>query len=95
MNKEQQKHPSENIDRQDIVSVKDTGVSIDHEVMLRLLTKLICKSKTGTGSGLFYRKASQGIMVGFGQETLDADVELAFFELLQPFLNGYFRWIVD
>lgn len=34
-------------------------------------------------------------MVGFGQETLDADVELAFFELLQSFLNGYFRWIVD
>jgi signal transduction histidine kinase len=40
-----------------IVSVKDTGVGIDSEIMSRLFTKFTSKSQTGTGLGLFISKS--------------------------------------
>ena len=40
-----------------IVSVKDTGVRIDSEIMSRLFTKFTSKSQTGTGLGLFISKS--------------------------------------
>jgi signal transduction histidine kinase len=39
-----------------LVSVKDTGSGIDHEIMPRLFTKFVAKSNTGTGLGLFISK---------------------------------------
>jgi len=40
-----------------LVSVKDTGQGIDHEIMPRLFTKFAAKSETGTGLGLFISKS--------------------------------------
>ncbi len=40
-----------------IVSVKDTGVGIDSDMMPRLFTKFSSKSQTGTGLGLFISKS--------------------------------------
>ena len=39
-----------------IVSVKDTGIGIDHEIIPRLFTKFTSKSFKGTGLGLFISK---------------------------------------
>jgi signal transduction histidine kinase len=39
-----------------IVSIKDTGSSIDPELMPRLFTKFATKSETGTGLGLYLSK---------------------------------------
>jgi signal transduction histidine kinase len=39
-----------------IVSIKDTGRSIDPEIMPRLFTKFATKSETGTGLGLYLSK---------------------------------------
>jgi signal transduction histidine kinase len=44
-------------DGQAVVSVKDTGVGIDSEIMSRLFTKFTSKSQTGTGLGLFISKS--------------------------------------
>jgi signal transduction histidine kinase len=43
-------------DRWVIVSVKDTGIGIDSEIMPRLFTKFATKSFKGTGLGLFISK---------------------------------------
>lgn len=40
-----------------IVSVKDTGIGIDQEIMSRLFSKFASKSFTGTGLGLFISKS--------------------------------------
>jgi signal transduction histidine kinase len=40
-----------------IVTVKDTGTGIDSDVMPRLFTKFVSKSRTGTGLGLFIVKS--------------------------------------
>jgi signal transduction histidine kinase len=40
-----------------IVSIKDTGIGIDHELMPRLFTKFASKSFVGTGLGLFISKS--------------------------------------
>jgi two-component system sensor histidine kinase VicK len=40
-----------------IVSVKDSGVGIDPEILPRLFTKFVTKSDKGTGLGLFISKA--------------------------------------
>jgi two-component system, OmpR family, sensor histidine kinase VicK len=40
-----------------IVSIKDTGIGIDPEIMPRLFTKFATKSETGTGLGLFISKS--------------------------------------
>jgi two-component system sensor histidine kinase VicK len=40
-----------------IVSIKDTGIGIDPEIMPRLFTKFATKSETGTGLGLFICKS--------------------------------------
>jgi two-component system sensor histidine kinase VicK len=40
-----------------VVSVKDTGTGIDHELMPRLFTKFATKSYQGTGLGLFISKS--------------------------------------
>jgi signal transduction histidine kinase len=40
-----------------VVSVKDTGLGIDPEIMPRLFTKFTSKSQTGTGLGLFISKS--------------------------------------
>ena len=45
------------IDGQLVVSVKDTGLGIDPEIMPRLFTKFTTKSQTGTGLGLFISKS--------------------------------------
>ncbi|MDQ3908825.1 MAG: HAMP domain-containing histidine kinase, partial [Thermoproteota archaeon] len=39
-----------------IVSIKDTGKSIDSEIMPRLFTKFATKSESGTGLGLYLSK---------------------------------------
>jgi signal transduction histidine kinase len=43
-------------DNQVIVSVKDTGSGIDHEILTRLFSKFSAKSFEGTGLGLFISK---------------------------------------
>ncbi|MGB7662123.1 MAG: HAMP domain-containing sensor histidine kinase, partial [Nitrososphaeraceae archaeon] len=43
-------------DNQVIVSIKDTGSGIDHEILSRLFTKFSAKSFEGTGLGLFISK---------------------------------------
>ena len=43
-------------DNRVIVSIKDTGSGIDHEVLPRLFTKFSAKSFEGTGLGLFISK---------------------------------------
>jgi signal transduction histidine kinase len=43
-------------DNQVIVSIKDTGSGIDHEILPRLFTKFSAKSFEGTGLGLFISK---------------------------------------
>jgi two-component system, OmpR family, sensor histidine kinase VicK len=40
-----------------IVSIKDTGIGIDPEIMPRLFTKFATKSERGTGLGLFISKS--------------------------------------
>jgi signal transduction histidine kinase len=46
-----------------LVSVKDTGIGIDNEIMSRLFTKFVTKSDQGTGLGLFI---SRNIVEGHG-----------------------------
>ena len=43
-------------DNQVIVSIKDTGSGIDHEILPRLFSKFSAKSFEGTGLGLFISK---------------------------------------
>jgi signal transduction histidine kinase len=45
------------IDGRLIVSLKDTSLGIDLEIMPRLFTKFTTKSQTGTGLGLFISKS--------------------------------------
>ncbi len=47
----------EHKDGQVIVSVRDTGMGIDSEIIPRLFTKFTSKSETGTGLGLFLSKS--------------------------------------
>jgi K+-sensing histidine kinase KdpD len=44
-------------DNRVIVSVKDSGSGIDHEISTRLFTKFVTKSERGTGLGLFISKS--------------------------------------
>lgn len=46
-----------------LISIKDTGIGIDPEVMPRLFTKFATKSEKGTGLGLFI---SKGIVEAHG-----------------------------
>jgi signal transduction histidine kinase len=39
------------------VSISDTGIGIDSEILPRLFTKFATKSTTGTGLGLFISKS--------------------------------------
>ena len=48
---------TENIDSQVIVSVKDSGNGIDHEILPKLFSKFTSKSYQGTGLGLFISKS--------------------------------------
>ena len=48
---------AEKVDGQALVSVKDTGVGIDPEIMPRLFEKFVSKSYQGTGLGLFISKS--------------------------------------
>jgi two-component system sensor histidine kinase VicK len=45
-----------NIDAEALVSVTDTGIGIDPEIMPRLFSKFTSKSYQGTGLGLFISK---------------------------------------
>jgi signal transduction histidine kinase len=47
----------EDIQQEVIVSVKDTGEGIDHEILPRLFSKFATKSYHGTGLGLFISKS--------------------------------------
>ena len=47
----------EKVDGQALVSVKDSGIGIDPEIMPRLFEKFISKSYQGTGLGLFISKS--------------------------------------
>jgi signal transduction histidine kinase len=47
---------SQRKDNQVIVSIKDTGSGIDHEILSRLFSKFTAKSFEGTGLGLFISK---------------------------------------
>ena len=40
-----------------VVTIKDTGVGIDSEILPRLFTKFATTSQTGTGLGLFICKS--------------------------------------
>jgi two-component system, OmpR family, sensor histidine kinase VicK len=46
-----------------IVSIKDTGIGIDPEVMPKLFAKFVTRSQQGTGLGLFI---SKGIIEAHG-----------------------------
>jgi signal transduction histidine kinase len=48
---------AEKVDGQALVSVKDSGIGIDPEIMPRLFEKFISKSYQGTGLGLFISKS--------------------------------------
>ena len=48
---------SEKNDNHAMVSVKDTGIGIDPEIMPNLFSKFATKSFSGTGSGLFISKS--------------------------------------
>jgi signal transduction histidine kinase len=48
---------TENIDSQVIISVKDSGNGIDHEILPKLFSKFTSKSYQGTGLGLFISKS--------------------------------------
>jgi two-component system sensor histidine kinase VicK len=50
-------HQKEDIQQEVIVSVKDTGEGIDHEILPRLFSKFATKSYHGTGLGLFISKS--------------------------------------
>lgn len=39
-----------------IVSIKDTGIALDSEILPRLFTKFVTKSFQGTGLGLYLSK---------------------------------------
>jgi signal transduction histidine kinase len=39
-----------------VISVKDSGIGIDEEILPRLFTKFASKSKKGTGLGLYICK---------------------------------------
>lgn len=39
------------------MSISDTGIGIDSEILPRLFTKFVTKSTTGTGLGLFISKS--------------------------------------
>lgn len=43
--------------REALISIKDTGIGIDPEIMPRLFTKFTTKSEKGTGLGLFISKS--------------------------------------
>ena len=47
---------TEKKDNQVIVSIKDTGSGIEHEILPRLFSKFSAKSFEGTGLGLFISK---------------------------------------
>ena len=47
----------ENADQEVVVTIKDTGVGIDSEILPRLFTKFATTSQTGTGLGLFICKS--------------------------------------
>jgi signal transduction histidine kinase len=47
----------EKVDGQALISVKDSGIGIDPEIMPRLFEKFISKSYQGTGLGLFISKS--------------------------------------
>ncbi|MDP9289801.1 MAG: HAMP domain-containing histidine kinase [Thermoproteota archaeon] len=47
-----------NINKQVIVSVKDTGYGIDREIISRLFTKFATKSFDGTGLGLYISRST-------------------------------------
>ena len=47
---------TEKKDKDILVTVKDTGVGIDQEVLPRLFSKFITKSEKGTGLGLYISK---------------------------------------
>jgi nitrogen-specific signal transduction histidine kinase len=47
----------EKADQKVVVTVKDTGIGIDLEILPRLFTKFATKSNTGTGLGLFICKS--------------------------------------
>ncbi len=40
-----------------VITIKDTGVGIDSEILPRLFTKFATTSQTGTGLGLFICKS--------------------------------------
>ena len=48
---------AEKVDGQALISVKDSGIGIDPEIMPRLFEKFISKSYQGTGLGLFISKS--------------------------------------
>jgi signal transduction histidine kinase len=47
----------EKADQEVVVTIKDTGVGIDSEILPRLFTKFATTSQTGTGLGLFICKS--------------------------------------
>jgi signal transduction histidine kinase len=48
---------AEKVDDQAIVSIKDTGIGVDPEILPRLFTKFASKSFQGTGLGLYICKS--------------------------------------
>ena len=55
--KEEEQQQKEDIQQEVIVSIKDTGEGIDHEILPRLFSKFATKSYHGTGLGLFISKS--------------------------------------
>ena len=70
-----------------LVSVKDTGLGIDPEIMPKLFTKFSTKSLTGTGLGLY---VSKNIIESHGGKMLaqnNPDGKGAIFTFTLPIVN--------
>jgi signal transduction histidine kinase len=74
----QRKH---DVNEEAVVSVKDTGVGIDTDVLRRLFSRFTTKSQTaGTGLGLYiYQKVLSKLMVAkYGFRIISMEKELRF-----------------
>ncbi|MFL6382356.1 MAG: sensor histidine kinase [Nitrososphaeraceae archaeon] len=78
---------TEKKDNQVIVSVKDTGSGIDHEILPRLFSKFSAKSFEGTGLGLFISKNIVEAHGGRIWAENNADGEGATFSFSLPTVN--------
>ncbi|HYZ51129.1 MAG TPA: HAMP domain-containing sensor histidine kinase, partial [Nitrososphaeraceae archaeon] len=73
-----------------IISIKDNGTGIDHEILPKLFEKFASKSYQGTGLGLFICKSIIQAHGGkiWGENNIDGDIEGATFTFSLPITNN-------